>query len=539
MIKRQAPRMTKRSALSMALAVALSGTAFMSHALTLTEEDDLYKVDTGNKLVYYVNGNCNITSILYDGVERQISSTKRRSQINSGLSDVDATTEINDTNTISKITCTTDGLTHYLISKNGEDNIYMATYVVEEPSVGELRWITRINADNFTTFQEPSYNNDNTGNAESSDIFKHADGTTTSKYYGNDRAMDLGVKGETGDDFGAFMYYGNRESSSGGPFYRDIQFQSAEVYNYMNSGHAQTDDHRVNVLYGPYVLMFNDGSETPDAPDTSFMADLDIEGYVTEAERGYVSGTATDFNADFPVVVGWSNDTAQYWTTADSDTGEYTSPAMKPGTYTETLYRGELEVGTAEVTVTAGDTNSDVDIADTFTDQDDVIFRIGDWDGTPKGFRNYDNLTIMHPSDSRMDDWEQTNFVAGDSADSDFPAYQWKSVNNGIIIHYTLTSAQVKKHHLRIGITAAYHGARPQLEVNGDWDSSYPSASSQPTGRIMTIGTWRGNNKQFTYAIPASVQQEGDNTIEIDLVSGQSGETYLSPSVSYDAIELY
>lgn len=521
------------------LTVSLSSTAALSHALTLTEDNDLYKLDTGNKLVYYVNANCNITSILYDGIERQIISNKRRSHINSGLSNVSASSQLNETNTISKITCKTDKLTHYLISKDGEDNIYMATYLMEEPSVGELRWITRIDADNFTNFQAPSYNAGSIGKTESSDVFSHADGTTTSKYYGNDRAMDLTVKGETGDGFGAFMYYGNRESSSGGPFYRDIQFQSAEVYNYMNSGHAQTEDRRLDVLYGPYVLMFNDGSVTPDAPDTSFFADLDIEGYVTTAGRGYVSGTATNFNADFPVVVGWSNDTAQYWTTADAETGKYTSPAMKPGTYTETLYRGELEVGTTEVTVSAGNTTSDVEVNDTFTDHDDAIFRIGEWDGTPKGFRNYDNLTIMHPSDSRMDSWEQTNFVVGDSADSDFPAYQWRKINNGILIHYTLEADQVVKHHLRIGITAAYSGARPQITLNDSWTSKYPSPSTQPKSRVMTIGTWRGNNKQFTYTIPASAQQEGDNTIEIDLVSGSSGDNYLSPGVSYDAIELY
>ncbi|MBF9003037.1 rhamnogalacturonan lyase B N-terminal domain-containing protein [Vibrio nitrifigilis] len=530
----------KHTRLTTIMAIALSSSAFTAHALTLTEGDDYYKVDTGNKLVYYVStDDCDITSLKYDSTERQKSSGSRRSQINSGLWDVTVTGEINDTNTVSKITCEMDGLTHYLISKDGEDNIYMATYITEEPSVGELRWITRLQESSFDSLQSPSNNADTTSTVESSDVFGHSDGTTSSKYYGNDRAMDLSVKGETGSDIGVFMYYGNRESSSGGPFYRDIQFQSAEVYNYMNSGHAQTEDRRVNVLYGPYALMFNDGSETPDAPDTSFIADLDLKGYVANEDRGYVSGTAADFSTDFPVVVGWSNDTAQYWTTADSDSGEYTSPAMKPGTYTETLYRGELAVGTTEVTVTAGDTTSDVEVDDTFTDNDSVVFRIGEFDGTPKGFRNYDNLTDMHPSDTRMDDWEQTNFVAGDSADSDFPAYQWRGVNNGIIIHYTIESGHLKTRHLRIGITASYHGARQQLVVNDDWTSSYPTATTQPTGRIMTIGTWRGNNKQFVYTIPESAQQVGDNTIELDLVSGQSGDDWLSPGVSYDAIELY
>lgn len=509
------------------------------HALSLTEGDDYYKIDTGYKLIYYVSSDdCDITSIKYDGTERQISDAKRRSQINSGLWNVTVSAELNDTSTVSKITCEMDGVTHYLISKDGEDTIYMATYISAEPSVGELRWITRLKASNFDTLQSPSNNADSTGTAESSDVFSHADGTTTSKYYGNDRAIDLDVKGQTGDGFGAFMAYGNRESSSGGPFYRDIQFQSAEVYNYLNSGHAQTEDRRINVLYGPYALMFNDGSSTPESPDMSFIGDLGLTGWVSDAQRGYVSGTASGIDSDQEIVIGWSNDTAQYWTKADTSTGTFTSPAMKPGTYTETLYRGELAVATADVTVSAGNTASS-DIASTWTDTANVVFRIGEWDGTPKGFRNYDNLTTMHPSDTRMDSWEQSDFVVGDSSDSEFPAYQWKGINNGIIIHYTVESGHLKARTLKIGITASYHGARPQLIVNDDWTSSYPSATSQPTGRIMTIGTWRGNNKYFTYTIPASAQAVGDNSIQINLVSGQSGDDYLSPGVSYDAIELY
>ena len=56
----------------------------------------------------------------------------------------------------------------------------------------------------------------NDGNVESTDVFHMPDGTTRSKYYGNQRAMDLAVRGVTGAGVGAFMAYGSRESSSGG-----------------------------------------------------------------------------------------------------------------------------------------------------------------------------------------------------------------------------------------------------------------------------------------------------------------------------------
>lgn len=35
-------------------------------------------------------------------------------------------------------------LTHYYIFKAGESNIYMGTYTVSTPGVGELRWIARL-----------------------------------------------------------------------------------------------------------------------------------------------------------------------------------------------------------------------------------------------------------------------------------------------------------------------------------------------------------------------------------------------------------
>ena len=65
---------------------------------------------------------------------------------------------------------------------------------------------------------------------------------------------------------------------------------------------------------------------------------------------------------------------------------------MKPGTYTATLYQGELAAGTGSVTVTAGKTTtlkltSSLDVPDT-------IWNIGTVDGTPSGVRVF--LKYMH-----------------------------------------------------------------------------------------------------------------------------------------------
>lgn len=58
---------------------------------------------------------------------------------------------------------------------------------------------------------------------------------------------------------------------------------------------------------------------------------------------------------------------------------------MKPGTYTATLYQGELEAGTGEVTVSAGEKAS-LDLESSL-DLPETVWAIGAVDGTPAGVR--------------------------------------------------------------------------------------------------------------------------------------------------------
>jgi rhamnogalacturonan endolyase len=247
-----------------------------------------------------------------------------------------------------------------------------------------------------------------------------------------------------------------------------------------------------------------------------------------------VTGTAS--GAATPVTVGWANATAQYWTKPDSG-GGFTSPAMKPGTYTQTLYQGELAVATKSVTVTAGRTAT-ADIASTWTLPPSVLLRIGAWDGTPSGFRNADRVTLMHPSDARMSSWGPLTFTWGSSASSDFPAYQWQNVNSPTTIRFTLSSGQLTARTVRIGISAAFANGRPRIAVN-NWTSSIPSPSSQPDSRSLTIGTYRGNNVVFSYSVPASALVAGTNTLSINIVSGSGSGTFLSAGVSFDSVEMF
>jgi rhamnogalacturonan endolyase len=496
-------------------------------------------VDTGAGLVFKVKQSTgDITSIQYKGGP-ELQDQAKGSHIASGLGTGTAVSYTVD-GAIAKITLATPTLTHYLLVRQGENTIYMGTYTTAEPSVGELRWITRLQGAWFPNVPAESNNADSTGYLESTDVFAHADGTSTSKYYGNQRAMDLSIRGVTGNGVGAFMVYGSREGSSGGPFYRDIQNQSggdSEVYNYMNSGHAQTEAFRMG-FHGPYALMFTDG-QTPAIPDMSWIDSQNLLGLVPAAQRGKVVGRALyGFDLAHQYTIGFANADAQYWTVAKAPNGNFAMPAMKPGTYKMTVYKEELALYTANVTVNSALTTTLAPITlSGDPDKDAAVWRIGTWDGTPLEFLNGPTINLRHPSDSRNASWGPVSYAVGDAFNT-FPAAQWKSgVNGPTMVSFDLTPDQVADHTIRIGISAAYAGGRPQIKVNG-WTSTVPASSSQPDSRSLTTGNYRGNNATFTYKVPASAFVAGANTMRIDIASGSCCTAYLSPAVAFDAIDM-
>ena len=364
-----------------------------------------------------------------------------------------------------------------------------------------------------------------------------------SKYYGDtkthgkDRAMDMTYCGVSGRRVGVWMVYGTRESSSGGPFFRDIQNQTAEVYNYMNSGHAMTEPARVKVLHGPYALAFTSGRPPALPLDFSWIetAGLDLTGYVPSSQRGGVGGLATGIPTGLQGVVGFSNATAQYWAEV-AQNGVYTSPLMKPGDYKVQLYRGELAVNNGTVTVSAG-AKTRLDIA--AKPFPAALFKIGEWDGTPAGFLNGDKIVEMHPSDKRMSTWTPVTFNVGFDPVGKFPALQLRKVNSPTTVRLKLTKDQIVDRELHIGITCAYASSRPGIKVNAWAPSKLPQPSNQPNSRSFTIGTYRGNNTLFSYTIPASAFVVGANTLTITPVSGESDlGPWLSAGWAYDAIQL-
>ncbi|EPS26448.1 putative rhamnogalacturonan lyase [Penicillium oxalicum 114-2] len=509
-------------------------------AFGVTTASDSYTIDTGstNPLRYRVNrSNCDINSIKFYGTELQYG--KQGSHIGSGLGK--ATVTATQNGNYIKVTCETSTLTHYYVARNGDPIIYMATYTTAEPSIGELRYIARLNA-NVLPNEEPFgvASNIAGGTAiEGSDVFK-VGSQTRSKFYSSERFIDDHRHCVSGSQHRVCMILNQYETSSGGPFHRDINTNNVGDYTglywYMNSGHVQTESFRTG-LHGPYLMYFSRSGTPSSDIDTSFFADLGIKGYVAASGRGKVTGTASGADSSMQWVIHWYNDKAQYWTYTASG-GKFTSPAMKPGTYTMIYYQGEYPVAKTSVSVSAGSTvNKDISGS---VKTGKTIFRIGQWDGKPTGFLNSDSQLRMHPTDQRMSPWTSSQpFTVGSSPTSAFPMAIFSAVNSPVTIKFTASSSQAAAATLRIGTTLSFAGGRPQAIING-WKGPIPSAPTNLNSRGVTRGAYRGLGEVYDVTIPAGVIKAGNsNEITISVVSGSSGDQFLSPNFIFDCIELF
>ncbi|MDL2356018.1 MAG: rhamnogalacturonan lyase B N-terminal domain-containing protein [Pseudomonadota bacterium] len=592
----------------------------VSSSFGLTSDATYYTIDTGGGLVFKVrrtdNGSStqsagDIASMIYNGVQYQDQS--RGTQVNSGfdflytgISAVTVNAEAVGSDYI-KVTVTGGGLTHYYMAKRGDPKIYMGTYFTSEPSTLNLaRFIVRVPIGvlpNGTAAGTPGGLVDGAwpddlratnGAIESSDIFGITSGPfagqTRSKHYSNMRLKDWSYIGGTGPGVGLWIVRDNQEGGSGGPFYRSLLNQitstNNEITYIVNYGEGQTEGFRLNRL-NSYTLSFTNGT-APTAVDTSWFGGMGLFGYVAPNARGGVFlPSIAGRNGTFAYTVGFANANAQYWADAATNDGHTSSDGMIPGDYTMTVYKNELAVATAPVTVTAGTTNiipALTIVADPLTNADDprgkwhlakgdpsitpALFRIGEWDGTPREFLNGDKITVMHPQDIRMSPWfasaipTKPYLVGTSKAATDMPAYQWKGLvtgagvcavnpnapNQPVTVQFNLKASQISAastYKVRVGVTTGQAGARPQINVNS-WVSPYIGSQSgdvfppaQPTTRTMTVGTYRARNITYDYNVPSTALVVGANTLKLSVVSGScSTSPWLTPSYAFDAIDL-
>ncbi|MER6419514.1 rhamnogalacturonan lyase B N-terminal domain-containing protein [Streptomyces sp. NPDC001137] len=531
-----------------ALAGPLASTASAA-SFGYSDDGSNYVVDTGASLVFKVSKtNGDLTSLVYKGTEYQGYGGKN-SHIESGLGT--STVTIKQSGSTILISVAHGTLKHYYAARSGENNVYLWTNKADD-SVSATRYIVRVKAGMFLNDEPDSYTYAPT-TVEASDVFEKSDGQTRSKHYSKLRVIDYDYIGWSTGSVGLYVVRSNHEKASGGPFYRSLlRHQSADgggLYEILYYGENQTEAQRFG-LQGPYVIAFTDGGAPSSALyhanlTTSWADSLGISGYVAASGRGRVAGVGiTGRNTAFPYTVGLAGPAAQYWGPARSSDGYFSIPGVLPGTYTLTVFKGELAVHTGSVTVTAGGTTTLNTIAIPSSNDPgnaSAIWRIGDWNGSPSGFKNADLMTYAHPSDSRAASWTGNVVIGSGTETSAFPCYLWKDVNSGILVYFRLTAAQAAAAHtLRIGVTTAYANGRPQISVN-DWTSSIPSPPGQPSTRSLTVGSYRGNNHTFTYSVPASAwltDTSRYNVLKINVVSGSGTTSFLSAGTSIDAIDL-
>jgi len=161
-----------------------------------------------------------------------------------------------------------------------------------------------------------------------------------------------------------------------------ILFDSSSA-NILESYNMGTTDPQRWGLQGPYVLSFTDGG-TPNTAlfsrnvDWSWMDTLGIKGWVPTSGRGSVAGVGIkNMKSGYSYVAGLSNTDAQYWGVAAPTTGAFSIAKILPGTYTLTIYKGEIEVYTSSVVVTAGGKVALNSITPTDPSDTVAIWRIG------------------------------------------------------------------------------------------------------------------------------------------------------------------
>ncbi|MDK1345621.1 rhamnogalacturonan lyase B N-terminal domain-containing protein [Streptomyces sp. 378] len=531
-----------------AAGAALTGTA-QAAGFGWADDGSAYVIDTGARLVFKVSKSTgDLTSLVYRGTEYQ-GYGGMNSHIESGLGA--STVSIRQSGPTILVSVTHGTLRHYYAARSGENNVYLWTDKADT-SVSATRFIVRVKKGAFLNDEPDSYTYAPTA-IEASDVFRKSDGQTRSKHYSKLRVMDYDHIGWSAGGVGLWMIRSNHEKASGGPFYRSLlRHQSADgggLYEILYYGQNQTENQRFG-LQGPYVIAFTDGGAPssalfPGTLTTPWADSLGIPGYVPASGRGKVAGVGiSGRDTAYPYTVGLANAAAQYWGAARSSDGFFTVPGVLPGTYTLTVFKGELAVYTTSVSVSAGGTTTLNTIAIPSSNDPSnasAIWRIGDWNGTPGGFKNADLMTYAHPSDVRAASWTG-NVVIGNGETAAFPCYLWKDVNSGILVYFRLTAAQAAAAHtLRIGVTTAYANGRPRVTVNDAWTSAVPSPPTQPNTRSLTNGSYRGNNHTFTYSVPASAWKTDTsqyNVLRIDVVSGSGATGFLSAGTAIDAIDL-
>lgn len=407
------------------------------------------------------------------------------------------------------------------------------------------------------------------------------------KYSYSARYFDIGTWGHASNlnRKGVWFVLGGHDYFNDGPSKQDLT--TSESYILMHFGRNHYAGSAVKVAageawrkqYGPFLLYCNQTSTTTDAGD-ALWADARAQvaaekaawpyawlvnpDHPAAADRGTVTGKLVITDTLNPAVsaagarIGlaapeesagnWQFQSKgyQYWTVADTQ-GNFTIPAVRPGTYTLYAYNtGAVgEFSKKSVIVTAGKTAalgtvtwSVPHVGRTVAweigvpDRSAAEFRHGNdyfqaylWDTYPKEFSNPLVYTVGTSNPARDWNYVQSAFPAAEGS-SDLKNWDWR-------INFNLGQVPSKGDATLVIAFASVHSPRLWLLVNGD---------PQPLTRInppVTGGNAllrQGIHAKYSFVnvtIPVSLLKPGANTFTLRF----SGSTQAA-HVMYDYLRL-
>ncbi|CBY01450.1 hypothetical protein IAQ61_003280 [Plenodomus lingam] len=527
-----------------------------------TDDGSNYVIDTNANLVVKVSKeNGDMTSIVYRGVEYNGQNGKN-SQVENGLPG--ATVSIkNEGSNVIKVTAELGTLTHSLVFRNGNPNVYIFINKVDL-SIPASRYTVRIPPGIFKRDGQADWAPEIAVAGEWGDIESYS-GLTWSKHYTGrnyGRTMDYDYIGYQNANVGMYLIRSNREKSSGGPFFRSMLRRGGpdgnDLYEIFSTTQGHTEILRLG-LHGPSVLAFTDNGAPPNKylfarnAELGWVDSINIKGWVPASRRGSIySGGVDNKKSEYKYTIGLKNKQAQYW--ADGNNGIWRINGVLPGTYVLTAYKNELEVAVSTVIVYPGETATPKMLVPVDPSDENPLWRIGDWDGTPQGLLNFEDTpmkpTYMHPSDyRRLHKWDQGIYRVGISNSSLFPGYLWRDINDDRRIIFLMEEKQrLHGMTIRLGVTQGQAGGRPQVSLNGKI-CPLNNVRPQSRNRTLTIGNYRGNNHMYEFEILASqytadfvqemrIEVVSDDPVIIDENGARhKGHGYLSPGFSIDCID--
>lgn len=498
---------------------------------------------------------------------------------------------------------------HYVL-RRGDTGLY-AYAILDHPgaypatSVGEWRIVwklprtsttfhfERAYIDDLRNWEMPSYydyqNSSPTGIAE---IVKLNTGVMAGKYDGkytySARYYDVGTWGHTSkiSKKGVWFALGGHDYFNDGPTHQDLT--SSESYilmhfgrnHYGGSGTSVAAGEAWRKMYGPFLLYCNGTTATTNSGDVLWAdAKEQVEAekaawpyswlvnsdHPAASGRGTVSGRLLINDPLKPAITGanamvglaapeethgnWQRQSKgyQYWTKADAN-GNFTIPAIRPGTYTLYAYTTGVveEFSKTNITVTAGATNAQGDLAWNINNPGtSIAWEIGVPDRTAKEFRHGNDyftpyLWDVYPQEfpnplvynvgtsNPATDWNYVHSNYPGSTAGSTTGWNWD-------VNFSLPAVpRTGDATLTVAIAGA-HYARLFLFINGE-TTAFTRISPTVSGGNALLR--QGIHAKYSYLripIPVSRLRQGANTFRFSF----TGDSGFSPNVMYDYLSLH